>query len=279
MVVRFSGYQPHYFPRLHYFARALNSDIFGISDYLQYVRKHAFPASDGSMKQGFSHQAHSPIKLHQGKTDLGIPTRRTGLNPINKTLIDYNQHWVHKHLGSIRTAYNRAPFFQSVYAEIEQILSRRYDNLAQLTVTTILWGLARILDIRPLNIQSLSVDAINQQIATGLQFRLKHLKLLSATDISPPQGEEYDANDWIIRSCERFGAKEYVYGGTAASAYMDQRKYQKAGIRLIKQDWICRPYNQQYHRLGFLPNLSIIDLLMNEGLTRTQEILEDHNNS
>ncbi|MEK7165850.1 MAG: WbqC family protein, partial [Patescibacteria group bacterium] len=52
-------------------------------------------------------------------------------------------------------------------------------------------------------------------------------------------------------------------GGTAVAAYMDEELFQKNGISVTVQDWKCRDYRQNFARIPFLPNLSIIDLLMN----------------
>lgn len=271
--MRLSGYQPQYFPRLHYFARALDSDIFEISDYLQFVRKHAYQLPDGSGKRGKSYQAHTPIKLHQGTTYLSIPTKQKGLFPINQIEIDYHQNWVSKHVKSIETGYSRAKNFKKIFPEVESILETKYKNLAQLNVLTILWGVATILGEKNVRLENLSVDKINRQLKQKHPFRLKKIVLMSETDITPPSKEK-GANDWIIELCQKFGVNEYYYGGTAASAYMDFTRFKQAKIKLIEQDWKGLQYSQQLPKLGFIPNLSIIDLLINEGGERIKSVLQ-----
>jgi len=54
---RLAGYQPQYFPRLHYFARLLNADVFEVSDYVQFVKKHAYVDPNGERFRGKSFQA------------------------------------------------------------------------------------------------------------------------------------------------------------------------------------------------------------------------------
>lgn len=270
-MMRFSGYQPQYFPRLHYFARALDSDVFGVSDYLQHVRKHAFPQPDGSSKRGFSHQAHTPIKLHQGKTYLSIPTKRKSLAPINQTEIDYNQRWARKHIRSIQSGYSRARYFKEIFPEIVTLLEKQYESLAQLSITTFLWAMARILGEQKVNPYQLSFAHINHLLKRSHPFRLRQIILMSNTDIPPPD-EKFDANDWLIEICRRFNAEEYFFGGTAAASYMDFEKFRKAKITLIEQNWKCPKYWQQFPNLGFIPNLAIIDLLMNESLNNQQRV-------
>ena len=84
--MRYSGIQPQYFPRLHYFARILNADIFVSRDDAQFLRKHKYP--DG--KTDKSYQAHTPIKTPSGIYLLNVPTKHEGFIPIYKTAISYN---------------------------------------------------------------------------------------------------------------------------------------------------------------------------------------------
>ena len=46
--------------------------------------------------------------------------------------IDYNQHWVDRHLRCLQSAYAKSPYFEYVMPEIEAILTRRYSLLFDL---------------------------------------------------------------------------------------------------------------------------------------------------
>ena len=71
-------------------------------------------------------------------------------------------------------------------------------------------------------------------------------------------------NEKIIALCKEVGATEDYCGGTGATAYMDEALYKKNGIKITVQDWKCQEYHQLFTKQqGFIPNLSIIDLLMN----------------
>ncbi|MBI4128647.1 MAG: WbqC family protein [Parcubacteria group bacterium] len=260
--MRLAGHQPHYFPRLHLFARFLDSDVFVISDYVQFVKKHAFPTSDGKGKRGKSYQAHAPIKLSSGIFDLGVPIKREGLLPMNKTRIEYGSPWHRKHLKTIEIAYGRARSFLDVYPELNALLTREYENLAQLNIATILWALTRILTGSSVDIATLSPENVNALLMQNHPFRLRRVSLISTTPIAPP-GENRDATDWIVETCRTFGADEYQYGGTGAASYMNFDTLRKAGIKTLQQNWVCTPYPQQNQSIGFMPNLSIIDLLAN----------------
>ena len=47
----------------------------------------------------------------------------------------------------------------------------------------------------------------------------------------------------------------------------------KNGIKITVQDWHCPPYPQQFNKLGFIPDLSIIDLFMNVSPQNAAKIL------
>src|SRR4030067_3032696 len=114
--VRYTGIQPQYFPRLHYFARILNIDIFVIRDDAQYVRKHKYP--NGLTDK--SYQAHSPIKQASGKQLLDIPISHERFAPLYLTKIIYDQSLVKDHLQALRNAYAHGAFFQDIYPQIEK---------------------------------------------------------------------------------------------------------------------------------------------------------------
>jgi len=268
--MKLAGYQPQYFPRLHYFNRILNSDIFEVSDYVQFVQKHAFPQVDGTMKRDKSFQAHSPIKLSNGAFLLTIPTKDE-LLPINQTKISYASNWSEKQLKSLEVGYRKAPNFSKFFPELEEIISKQYENLGELTLLSTLWGIVRIATDDAIPVKEINVQSVNSLLKSSKAIRLKRIFLASESPIPAP--EKGEANDWIINLCKFANANEYYYGGTSHAAYMNIEKLENAGIKSVIQNWKCPPYSQLYMNVGFLPNLSIIDLIMNEGLTVRQQIL------
>ncbi len=271
--MRLAGYQPQYFPRLHYFARILDADIFAISDYLQFVKAHTYPQPDGSNKRGKSYQADTPIKSSQGVQYLTVPVRHQGLQPINETGIAYEKSWSQKHLVSLKVSYSRARTFGRIFPQLEQLLAVTYKNLAQLNATTIFWGLSVILGANIGSVAELTGESMNELLQEPHPFRLRRIVLKSETAIPPPD-KNRDANQHIIETCQALGANEYYHGGTAATAYVDHERISKAGIILVKQNWLGQPYTQLFPKAGFIPNLSIIDLLANEDTKKVQHILK-----
>lgn len=69
-------------------------------------------------------------------------------------------------------------------------------------------------------------------------------------------------DDRILIMCERMGADTY-YSGTGAKAYHDEARYREKGINLVYSDYEPVAYRQKYE--PFLPNMSVIDYIFNEG--------------
>lgn len=256
--IRLGGYQPHYFPRLHCVARMLHSDISPIADYVQYVRKHAYPAPNGERASGPSYQAHTPIKTRNGIVLLGVPVVHAGRKQrINEARVSYEALWPEKHLNMIEEQYRSTRNFGALFPELQSLLRQRRETLSDLSVATLTWSLATLFEISPAS----SLTEI-ESVLPRTDVRLRSLVLVSQTSVAPPNKDAgRDANDWIIDMCKHFGADEYYFGGTSAACYMDFERFQKAGITLTQQAWQCREYPQPHG--PFAPNLSILDLLMN----------------
>lgn len=268
--MRLVGYQPQYFPRLHYFARVLDSDIFTISDYLQYVRHHVYEHGE-SRERGPSYQAHTPIKSGNGILLLDVPVRRggeEGKQLLTDATLDYSTPWNEKHLQNIEHHYKKTPHFSEVFPSLQAFLMTRHATLADLTIGSIVWGLARIFESQSTDLTSLKGELPHAEA------RLSRIVLMSESGIPAPEKDSgRDANDWIIETCKALGADEYHFGGTSASAYMDFSRFEREGIALRQQEWKCAPYRQQFPKQGFIPNLSIIDLCMNVPAPEARKIL------
>jgi hypothetical protein len=73
------------------------------------------------------------------------------------------------------------------------------------------------------------------------------------------------ATERLIGICRKLGATRYLTGAFAAGNHLDSAIFADSGIELVIQEWTCPIYRQQFTGLGFLPDLSAVDLLLNEG--------------
>ncbi len=264
-----SDIQPHYFPRLHYFARMLASDHFIIRDDVQFVKNHKFP--DGA--RGVSHQVHSPIKTNAGIVLLTVSVKKGGMRPINQTLISYDQPWPRKHLNQLKSSYAKSPEFPSIYSEIDFILEKRFKTVSDLNSATICWAFCRLLGMKKVNLENLSIEFVNSLLKEKKPGKLRMITLGSSSYFNGKR-ENINASEKIVNLCKEFGATSYLAGSTAFDSYMNQDIFQDNDIQVQVQDWICHPYEQNRNQIeGFTPNLSIIDLLMNRSADQALEYL------
>src|SRR5512141_290320 len=101
-----SGHQPVYLPGIILFNKIALSDAFMFVGHCQYVKK--------------SWHSRNRIRLGDRELWLSLPVRTAGAfdQPINETfLLDGN--WKRKHLGSIRQAYGKMPFFDMYFPGLQ----------------------------------------------------------------------------------------------------------------------------------------------------------------
>jgi hypothetical protein len=87
-------------------------------------------------------------------------------------------------------------------------------------------------------------------------------KIIKSSELEDIEGED---NLRLINICKKLGATSYLSGAYAAEVYLDTVLFEKEGIKVLLQDWNCPEYKQLFDKVGFIPDLSIIDLLFNEG--------------
>jgi hypothetical protein len=266
--MQLSDIQPQYFPRLHYFARMLSSDIFVLRDDVQFVRNHKYP--DG--KRGVSFQAHTPVKAGDGVQMLALCVKKGGLAPIRETEVAYDQPWMRKHINVLKNHYSKAPNVKRLIPEIEMLFDQRFDTVGQLNIATLCWALSRILGAEVVKPESLSIDSVNHALSEHPATRLRQIAM-GSDNLSHEKNDSSTATERIAALCRTFGADIYLAGGTAFQSYMNIGVFESEGIKVAIQDWTCPLYRQQYEQHGFIANLSIIDLLMNVGSRELLSIL------
>lgn len=264
----YCGLQPQYFARLHYISRILNANVYVIRDEAQFVRKHKYP--DGRVDKSF--QAHTPIKTSQGILLLAVPTKHEGFLPIVDTKLA-NDGWEDDHLKTIRLSYNKSLNFNKLYPEIEKLIYQPYQNLADLNIRSTLWAISHLLD-EEVSTDDLSIESVVDSIKRSKLFRLSRIARSSESMVLK-DNPNLTANEKIIALCKEHGANIDFCGGTGVAAYVDHDIFQENGIEIRVQDWKCKEYPQQFiKQQGFIPNLSILDLLFNVPRTQAVDIIK-----
>ncbi len=179
------------------------------------------------------------IKTAAGPLWLTVPVKRGGwaAGRICDLRICENG-WHRKHISSILQAYRRAAYFQDYAGELTAILGKRRAFLSELTS-----------DLLRLVLRWLAIDT----------------RLVVASD--------YDfagrKSEYVVDMCRKLGATSLLFGSHGRE-YADKKVFEQAGVAIFFQKYHHPVYGQLYG--DFIPRLSIIDLLFNEG-PRSREIL------
>ncbi len=152
---------------------------------------------------------------------------------FNELPVSYDQKWGNKILNVLRGSYSGAPHFDYYINKLHHILvETSYASLA----------------------------ALNAEL---IKFCCSELGITTRIETASEQGIEFgEQNAQNINICKYFGADTY-FSGQGARKYNDEEAFRKAGLALSYQEFEHPVYNQLFGE--FIPNLSVIDLLLNEG--------------
>jgi len=184
------------------------------------------------------------IKTNSGDIWLSVPVESK--DHFQKKICDIkiiNNGWNKKHYKSIYLAYKKAEYFDRYISGFEQILVQsQYVFLTDLCF-----------DI--------------------LQYMLKALNI----NIHIVKASDYDfsgyKSDLVLDMCVQLGATKYIFGALGRN-YADEPSFKEKGIDIYFQDYQHPEYKQLHG--AFLPYMSAIDLLFNEG-DRSMEIIQSSN--
>ncbi|HHP7241116.1 MAG TPA: WbqC family protein [Cyclobacteriaceae bacterium] len=174
------------------------------------------------------------IKTPQGVNWLTIPVKQSGKSKqyIFETEIVNPEKSLSKIIKSVEQNYKKSKYFDVYFDPFCDILGRHPSLLSELNKELIIW--------------------VAQEFNMGG-------KIMLASEII----EEFDdATERLIAACKSLGADAY-YSGFGGGDYQDEQLFHKNGIKLVYSSFNHPTYNQLWG--DFEKNLSIIDLIFNEG--------------
>jgi hypothetical protein len=185
------------------------------------------------------------IKTPQGPQWLTVPVLTKGKNwPKNNQILVNGDGWKKKHLKSIEQNYCKAQFFNDFFPVVAKGLSM--DS-------------ALVLDYSIFFIRA---------IAEFLGIK-KELLLSSKLGI-----DGIDKAQRLLNVCKHFNATHY-YNGAAGIKLYKKEDFLQQGLVLEFQDY-RHPVYRQLHG-DFIPYLSVIDLIFNEGPASLDIIMSGRN--
>lgn len=183
-----------------------------------------------------SWQQRNLVKTSGGKTLLTIPVKKKPRNtPISGIEISYNnKNPLERHWKTITHAYQNADYFEGYREVFGQIYSTEHRKLRDLNVK-IIKTICHIL-------------GIGTKIVLSSELDLKDSSL--------------GKTERVINLCKKAGIT-YLYDAKGAKEFIDTSLFGKENIQVEFQSYEHPVYSQLFGE--FIPYLSVIDLLFNEG--------------
>jgi len=197
------------------------------------ARADLFIWLDNVQFQKNSFQNRNKILTKDGSAWLTVPMRTSGAlyeTPLKDVEIDNSKNWRGKHIASIRMNYAKTPRFGDCFPTLSRFYEREWRTLDLLC-----WEM---------------LGYFNTLLGVATPIR-------RASDM----GANGAKSDLVLDLCQRAGATTYLSGALGRD-YLDLPSFARAGIAVEFQDYKHPPYRQAYP--GFVPNLAVIDLIMNE---------------
>lgn len=172
------------------------------------------------------------LKSNAGSFYITVPINNKFKQKLNEVKIANNK-WQSKHLKSIIANYGKTNYFENYIEYFKEIYEMEWTYLNNINIETTK-HLLSLLDIET------SIDYSS--------------RLINSDNLS--------ATEKLINICQKKDADVYI-SGIGGKNYLDLFLFEEAGIKVEFYDYSSAKYNQMFD--GFIPNLSIIDMLFNIG--------------
>ncbi len=183
------------------------------------------------------------IKTPEGVEWLTIPCGRNEHRFINQVVVD-NLPWQKMHWESIAKNYREAPYWQEYQSYISDIYLKKT------------WHL---------------LSDLNRHIIHRLCRDV--LGIGTAFEDSARFGFTTRKTEKLIDLLRAVGATHYL-SGPAGRNYIDEKRFQDAGIALEYMDYSGYPEYKQLHGGPFVHQISVIDLVFNTGPRALEHLVQ-----
>ena len=206
------------------------------------AKSDAFVFLDDVQYKAREFQNRNKIRTKEEPLWLTVPVASKGLGrqKMRDVKIDNESEWRRQHLLSIKASYGHAEFFKRYFPFFEDLYSKKWEKLSDLNIYII-------------------------------EYILKELKIVTPVYFESKLNIAGKKTSRIIEICGKLNADTYL-SGIGGKDYLEDGLFADAGIKLIYQDFVHPLYRQQFMKSAndFIPYLSMIDLLFNEGPAASQ---------
>jgi len=214
-----SVHQPNFMPWLRLLDKILASDVYVAYDTAQFTKTE--------------YHARQKVLTPSKPVWMSVPVLSTGdYQPIQDVRIDNKQPFRRQHLHRLRKAYDSTPYFDEVYAIVEQVYAGDHDRLVDLN-----------LDL---------IEALLAYLDTPV-------RIVRASTL-PHEG---DRTERLIQLVQAAGGSEHLTSTYSGRQDVDWERFDRAGLGIVEQ----RFEHPEYDQIGsdFVPDLAAIDMLFSYG--------------
>ncbi len=222
--------QPYFFPYFGYWQLINSVEKFVIYDDVNFI------------KNGWINR--NSILANEGAQFINLSVKKVSSNKkINAHQINFQFPWVKKIKKQLKFTYSNAPFYNTVYPLIEDVLQNEEENLGLWLASSI----QKITNFLQLNTQIIPSSTIYNNMDLDRKSRL------------------YDI-------CKNEKASHYINAIGGKELY-NKEEFAKEGINLEFIE--SNPIEYKQFTDEFIPNLSIIDVMMFNEVETIQGFLQD----
>ena len=233
----------------------LSSTYFGPIQWYQKLNRYdecLIERHESFIKQTYRNRMLIPTT--NGPLSLTIPTNHNTSLAMKDIRISDHANWRHVHWNALLSAYGESPFFEYYQDDIRPFYEKKYEFLFDFNME-ITEKMIELLDIRP------KISVTNEYIQNE-ELKVKSIE----SEELKVKSEEFNglANHKVQSSNLKVQSKEVQSKEVLSIA--DFREAIRPKKPLPDAEFESRRYYQVYEqKFGFQPNMSILDLLFNEG--------------
>jgi len=165
---------------------------------------------------------------------------------LPECMLTSDQKWKIKLIAQLEHYKKKASYYDETMLFLTQLLNQKEDTLVDFNVRSIM-AIANLIKIDTSFFQYSKIEHNVEKASSG--------------------------GFWGLKFCEAFGADTYINAPGGETLY-SKEIYKEAGIKLGFIQHKLNPYSQSNN--NFFPALSIIDVLMFNGIEKTSEMVHDY---
>lgn len=217
--MRISIHQPAYLPWLPYIEKIKNCDVFIYLNNVAYS-KNSFDNRNKILINGKDHWLTIPIKT----------SGRFGQKYTETIPTDYN--FLQSHIKTIEQAYKKEKFYDKYFPRLKKIYEDSYN--------TSIAAATRAFDVDGPSLSEICWWMLGWYESV---FNTKSMAVKASA-----RRYEGTGSDLILNICREWKATEY-YAGQMGHDYLEEEKFEKAGVKIIYQDYEPPNHYASIHQL------------------------------